>query len=301
MISPDFLHIGDTVGIVAPANFISKDIIVKASGILEHWGFKVRLARNIYNRYNQFAGHDEERLGALQEFLDDDNIKAIICARGGYGTTRIMDELSFEKFTVKPKWLVGFSDITALLLKVSNLGIECVHGPMPITFDEENDPDSLSYLKSILTGNELFEYRFDPHPLNVSGIAIGNIIGGNVSLLSHNIGTGTDFNTEESILFIEETEEYLYRLDRMVLQLQRSRKFSSVAGLIVGHMTFMKENDLPFGKSPFEIILDHISGLGIPVCFGAPIGHSTPNYPLIIGRKAQLKVSGDEVTLSFKK
>jgi muramoyltetrapeptide carboxypeptidase len=297
---PPFLQPGSLVGITAPARAIKQEYIDHAVKIFESWGFGVRLSSNIGNSYFQYAGNDEDRLRALQEMLDDQNIRAIFCARGGYGTDRIVDRVSLEKFGNSPKWVIGFSDITSLLLKIHKSGIECIHGPMPISMDP-SDQESLELLKGILTGETGLQYNFPVHPLNVPGAASGMIIGGNLTLINDNTGTINEADTKNKILFIEETEEYLYRIDRMVVQLKRTGKLKGLAGLVVGHMTKMQDDEIPFGKTAMEIIYEHVSGYGYPVCFGAPVGHDHPNYPIPVGRDSVLKVTGAAVTLSFKK
>jgi muramoyltetrapeptide carboxypeptidase len=301
MIRPPYLQQGDTIGIVPPAKSVKNDYIEKSIGIIRRWGFNVKLSGNINQSYHQFAGNDNQRQNALQEFLDDNNIKAVLCARGGYGTTRILDQLSFQKFITSPKWVIGYSDITAILLKINRMETECIHGPMPISMDPVNDADSLEYLRGLITGEINPSYRFSPSPLNSSGTAEGEIIGGNITMLCSSIGTESDFNTDGKILFIEEIDEYLYRIDRMMVQLRRAGKLQGLSGLVVGHMTNIKDNDDPFGKSAYEIIIEHISQYRYPVCFGAEIGHEKPNYPIPVGRHSYLNISNESAVLSFKK
>ena len=301
MIRPGFLSEGDPVGIVPPASSISYEYIRKSVDLLESWGLEVILSENIRGKYNQFAGTDEERISALQYMLDHDKLKAVFCARGGYGTTRILDKLSFDKFRKHPKWIVGFSDVTALLTILCNLGIESVHGPMPVTFDPENDLGSLKHLKNLLWGTGYTGFEWKTGGIYRPGEAEGILIGGNISLLCSSIGTSSDIDSSNKILFLEDTDEYLYRLDRMIVQLKRSGKLDDLSGLVIGHMTGMKESETPFGSSPDKIIMEHVSGLGFPVSTNAPIGHQYPNYPVPVGRVASMAVGENSTVLSFKK
>ena len=301
MIRPPSLKPGDTLGIVPPSKSVNREYIETAVNIFEGWGLKVVLSPNIYRTHYQFAGEDDLRRVALQEFLDNPEIKTICCARGGYGMTRIIDHLSFKKFTSSPKWVMGFSDITPLLIKIFSLGMESIHGPMPITFEPGKDPQSLQYLKSLLFDNWDPVYRFPPHPFNRPGTAEGRVIGGNISLLCHIVGTPSDFETRGNIFFLEETDEYLYRFDRMLVQLKRAGRLDHPAGLMVGHLTRITDNDEPFGSTAEEIIAEKVASFNYPLCFGAPLGHVHPNYPIPVGRSGQLKVTGDSVILSFKK
>ncbi|HLF35159.1 MAG TPA: LD-carboxypeptidase [Cyclobacteriaceae bacterium] len=297
---PPFLQPGSLVGITAPARAIKQEYVDHAAKIIESWGFGVRLSSNVGKSHFQYAGNDEDRLQALQEMLDDHDIRAILCARGGYGTDRIVDQVSLDKFRGSPKWIIGFSDITSLLLKIHKSGFECIHGPMPISMDP-SDQESLALLKGILTGETELQYQFPLHSLNVRGRSAGMIIGGNITLINDNTGTINEVDTKNKILFLEETDEYLYRIDRMMVQLKRTGKLQDLAGLIVGHMTKMKDDEIPFGKNAMEIIYEHVSGYGYPVCFGAPLGHDHPNFPIPVGRECVFRVTGEAVTLSFKK
>ncbi len=299
MIKPPYLKPGDRVGIIPPSSYIDSKYIEKSVEIFEDWGLEVEFSKNLYNRYFQFAGTDSERSSSLQSMLNDPDLKAILCARGGYGITRFIDGLSFEAFRKFPKWVVGFSDITPLLMKILSLGIECIHGPMPLTIDPEKVPISLTCLKNLLFGEKSIQYEFPPDPLNIPGHAEGKVTGGNLSLLTHCIGSATDFNNNGEIFFLEETDEYLYRLDRMMVQMKRAARLSGLEGLIVGHLTGMKENERPFGKTAKEIIREHTQDSGFPVCFGIPIGHAYPNYPIPVGRAAHLEVAEAIVRLEF--
>jgi muramoyltetrapeptide carboxypeptidase len=228
--------------------------------------------------------------------LDDDSVKAIISARGGYGTLRIIDKLNFEKFQKNPKWIIGYSDVTVLHSHVHrNCGIETLHATMPINFHK--DEESVETLRKALFGEKI-SYEISAQPMNRNGEAQGELVGGNLSLLYALQGSSSDINTEGNILFIEDLDEYLYHIDRMVVSLKRSGKLSKLAGLVVGGMNDMKDNQVPFGKTAGEIIAEAVAEFKYPVCFGFPAGHTAKNLALPLGRRAKLKVSGVS-SLSF--
>ena len=294
-----FLKSGDTIGIVAPARKITLEEINPAIQVIESWGLKVTIGKTIGKEYHQFAGTDEERLQDFQEMLDNQNIKAIFCARGGYGTVRIIDLIDFRKFIKNPKWIVGFSDITILhahLEKVYN--IASIHSIMPINFPE-SIPEALESLRKALFGEPLF-YKIQTHQFNRIGQAEGVLVGGNLSLIHTLMGTPSEIDTTDKILFIEDLDEYLYHIDRMLINLKRSGKLEHLAGLIVGGLTKMKDNDIPFGKTAEEIIREHVEEYEYPICFDFPAGHIPDNRALIIGKKVQLNVSDNESILDFK-
>lgn len=250
----------------------------------------------IGKEHNQFAGTDEERLKDFQKAIDDTTIKAVICARGGYGTVRIMDDIVFDEFLKHPKWLVGFSDLTFLQTNISNnIGIQCLHAHMPIQF-ERASPESIETLRKELFG-EKNEYVVNPHELNRNGEAEGILIGGNLSILYSITGTKNGMNTDRKILFLEDLDEYLYHIDRMMINLKRSGKLQGLAGLVVGGFTDMHDNAVPFGKTAYEIIAEHVSEFNFPVCFNFPAGHIEDNRALVIGKTYHFKVSDKEATL----
>ena len=239
------------------------------------------------------GGTDKERLDDLQNMLNNPDIRAIIAARGGYGTVRIIDQLNFNTFMEQPKWLIGFSDFTYLHTVLnSNIGIETIHGIMPITF-EKSTPEALESLRKCLFGESL-EYHFSSHKLNRPGTIEGEIVGGNLSILYSLLGTKTIVNTSNSILFIEDLDEYLYHIDRMMMALKRANKLSNLRGLIVGGMTEMKDNTIPYGKTAEEIILEHVAEYNYPVCFDFPAGHIEDNRSILMGKKAKLFVQKDK-------
>lgn len=295
LIQPSYLKKGDKIGIVACARKISREEMAPAIEILKSWGLEVVFGKNVFNAYNQFSGTDGERAEDLQTMLDDASVKAIISARGGYGTMRIIDKIDFEKFKRSPKWLVGYSDITVLHSHIHTLGIETVHATMPINFHK--DAEALETLRKALFGEKI-DYEITAHSLNRKGIAEGEFIGGNLSLLYALTGSVSDIDTTGKILFIEDLDEYLYHIDRMMLNLKRAGKLSGLVGLVVGGMTDMKDNAIPFGKTAEEIILDAVKEYNYPVCFNFPAGHVDKNLALYLGKKAKLEISAT-TKLSF--
>jgi len=285
---PPFLKKGDKIGITCPAKKLPVPMN-DAVKLLQSWGLEVVLGETVYASYHQFAGDDEMRTRDLQRFIDDDSIKAIIAARGGYGTMRIIDRVDFSRFAKKPKWLVGFSDITVLHAHLfTNYGLQTIHGQMPI-----NIPDASAYslvtLKKALFGEKL-NYHIASHHLNRSGEGSGILIGGNLSLLIAISGSDCDLDYNGKILFIEDVGEYLYAIDRMMRCLLRAGKLKNLAGLIVGGFKDIKDNDIPFGQTVPEIIMEVVKEYDYPVCFDFPAGHVPNNCSLIFGKKLNLKV-----------
>lgn len=296
MTQPAFLKKGDKIGIVAPARKIRAEQLQPAIELFRSWGLEPVLSNNLFGEHHQFSGTDEQRSADLQTFLDDKSIKAIVSARGGYGALRIIDSLDFTKFRKDPKWVVGFSDITVLHSHIHNLGIETLHSDMPINFGR--DADSTETLRKALFGEKL-SYAFDAYPLNRSGECSGVVVGGNLSLLYALTGSVSDIDTRGKILFLEDLDEYLYHIDRMMLNLDRSGKLKGLAGLVVGGMTDMKDNNIPFGRNAEEIIADAVKKYKYPVCFGFPAGHILKNSALSLGRRAELKVSAKGSSLAY--
>lgn len=288
MKTPPFLKKGDTVAIVATARKINKSEIEPSVDILKNWGLKIVLAPNLFKEENQFAGSDKDRTIGLQWTLDNKNIKAVFVARGGYGTLRIIDNISLTKFIERPKWIVGYSDTTILHSHLYNAGISTIHGTMPFQFNQNEE--ATESLRKVLFG-EKQEYEAPAFKLNRSGEAKGQIVGGNLSLLYALSGSNSDINTKGKILFLEDLDEYLYHVDRMMLQLKRSGKLKHLRGLIIGGMSDMKDNKVPFGKTVEEIIFDAVKEYKYPVCFNFPAGHISKNLAFYIGKKAQLKVT----------
>jgi muramoyltetrapeptide carboxypeptidase len=294
--SPPFLKPGDCIGIVAPARKISAEELGPAINQLESWSLKVKLGKNIYSSHNQFAGTDEERTSDMQQMLNDDEVKAIISARGGYGSVRIIDKLDFTKFSKNPKWVAGFSDITVFHNHIqTHLGIQTLHCTMPFNFGK--DAASTELLRKALLG-DINEYIIGNQSLNKQGESTGILCGGNLSILYSLAGTQSDINTSGKILFLEDVDEYLYHIDRMMMQLKRSGKLDNLAGLIIGSFSDMKDNTIPFGKTIEQIILEAVEEYKYPVCFGFPAGHGLKNFPLYLGREYELMVDDKNVTLS---
>ncbi|MBN2681232.1 MAG: LD-carboxypeptidase [Bacteroidales bacterium] len=301
MIRPNFLKQGDTIGIAATARKISSIELKPAIDKLSEWGLKVVFADNIDKADNQFAGNDELRAKSFQSLLDDDNISAIICGRGGYGTVRIIEKLDFTKFSKKPKWIIGYSDVTVLHTYIhQKLGIETMHATMPINFSYNGkDTISTDSLKSALFGKAPQYNDIEGNERNIIGNTDGILVGGNLSVLYSVRGTSFDLDTDGKILFIEDLDEYLYHIDRMIWNLKVSGKLSKLKGLIVGGMTNMSDNLVPFGKDACEIISEAVSEYNYPVCFEFPVGHKEPNIALIMGRKIDLIVEKEKVQLKF--
>lgn len=297
MQQPAFLKKGDKIGIIAPARKVSKEEMQPAIGRLRSWGLKVVTGKNLFKENNQFSGTDAQRAEDLQTLLDDTSVKAIISARGGYGTLRIVDKINFKKFKKNPKWVIGYSDITVLHSHIHNLGIETLHATMPINFNK--NAEATESLRKALFGEKLV-YQTQNHPLNrtIKYTVEGEVVGGNLSLLYALCGSTSDIDTKGKILFIEDLDEYLYHIDRMMLNLKRSGKLSHLKAIVVGGMTDMKDNAIPFGKTAEEIILDAVKEYKYPVCFDFPAGHIDTNFALYFGKKAKLKMA-ERVELSF--
>lgn len=295
MTIPPFLKIGDSVTIVAPAGFTSKEQITFAVGVLENWGLKVVLGKNLFSKYFTFAGTDEQRFSDFQQAIDNTKIKAVFCARGGYGTLRILEKIDWTKFIKNPKWVVGYSDITAIHLCLNNiLNISSVHGPMPVNFEKLiNEKESLKNLKKVIFGEKIKYLLLNENKLSKS-IIEGKIIGGNLSLLYSLRGTKYDFNYDNCILFIEEIGEYMYHIDRMLHNFKLGNKFENLKAVVIGGFTEIKENESPFAYSLSEIIKSTTSNK-IPVINNFPAGHAIPNFPIILGNKVKITISNEEI------
>jgi muramoyltetrapeptide carboxypeptidase len=299
MTTPPYLKKGDKIAIVSSARKLSAADAEPAIKIFKSWGLEVIEGKHLYESFSQFAGTDDQRLSDFQHMLDDDSIRAVICFRGGYGTVRIIDRLDFTQFLQNPKWIIGYSDATVLHSHIHrNYGVETLHAIMPVNFKDKNDDDpSLSSLKKALFGQELV-YRFPAGDFSRKGSCKGTLVGGNLSILYSLNNTCSDINTKGKILFLEDLDEYLYHVDRMMMNLRRSGKLERLAGLIVGGMTKMNDNEVPFGKTANEIISEAVTDYTYPVCFNFPAGHLDDNRALILGREVRLEIS-DEVKLFF--
>ena len=301
MVEPRLLKAGDTVGIVAPGRKIEAEHIEFARHLLQSWGLHVVVAKNFFNESHSYlAGSDDERHEDLQLMLDDPNIQCIICARGGYGTTRIIDRLDFSKFLHTPKWVVGFSDITSLHLELLKLGVKSIHATMPVLFSKEDAKPSIDSLHNILfKGPSPIRAQNSAH--NRRGSASGILMGGNLSLIADSIGTATDPDMHNKILVIEEVDEYRYKMDRMLTQLRRSGKLEVLSGIAVGHLTSMHETDPNFSKYIEDVLLYAVRDYHYPVGFGFPVGHENPNLAWIHGGHATLEVSDSGSVINLSK
>lgn len=296
---PAFLKTGDRVALVATARYAQEEEIRKGIRFLESWGLEVVEADNLFSKHFIFAGKENERRHALQKVLDDPTVKAVFCLRGGNGTHRIIDSLHLKNFKRNPKWIIGYSDVTVILNHMAQFRIPSIHGPMPFTMHKEEEAEGATALKDLLFG-KLPEYTFPVHSLNVKGIAEGKLIGGNLAVLHSLISTPSDITWKNKILFIEEVDEYIYHLDRMLYHYSRTGRMKGLAGVIVGHLTSMKDNTETFGLSAEEVIARAFKPYQIPVAFQFPAGHDLPNMPLIIGAKARLEVGSEKSFLKFE-
>lgn len=300
MIFPQFIKDKATIGIVAPAGKVDAEVIHFSEKFLSSMGHKVILGDQVFNSFHQYAGNDEHRAADLQHMLNRTDVDVLLCARGGYGTSRIINKLDFSHFLQAPKWIVGYSDITVLHACLQNrLGIASVHGPMPKIFPNKDPEDTdIVNLFNVLEG-QLPSYETPSHVLNRYGDTDGLLIGGNLSILYSLRGTSLDFDPHGKILFIEDVGEYLYHLDRMLINLKNGGILKNLRGLIVGHFTEMKDGHTPFGASAYEVIWDAVKEYDYPVSFDFPAGHEATNQPLVFGKRVSLSVSEASATLRF--
>lgn len=301
MITPQFLRTGDTIGLVSPAKQIDTEYVNRAKGLLEAKGYRVVTGGHVVGRHHQFAGTDAERAADFQQMMDDREVGMILCTRGGYGSARIIDRLNFRGFMRNPKWIAGFSDITVFHAHVySVFGIQSVHGIMPLDFpDSGESEEAVDRLLAAVSGGTV-AYSLPAHPLNRSGYSEACVVGGNLSILASLLGSRSDLPTGGRILFIEEVGENLYRLDRLMVSMKRAGKLDELTGLIVGGLTGMEDNEIPFGKNAQEIVYDAVAGYDYPVCFDFPAGHFPENYPLLLGRLARFEVAPGGVKLEYQ-
>jgi len=271
-----------------------------AIALLQSWGLEVILGKTVDASFHQFAGDDDLRAQDMQTFIDDDSVKAIIAARGGYGTIRMIDKVDFSRMATNPKWLVGFSDITLLHTHLfNNYNIQSIHGQMPVNIPDAS-AHSLETLRKALFGEEL-NYYFDSHSLNRGGEAAGVLVGGNLSLLAAAAGSVSDIDYDGKILFIEDVGEYFYSIDRMIRTLDRARKLRNLAGLIVGGFSEIKDNDIPFGQTLPQIIMDVVANYNYPVCFDFPAGHIPDNRALILGKMCAINITAHKSFVNYSK
>jgi len=297
MIQPPYLKKGDKIAIVSPARRITFEEVFPTMKLFQKWGFEVVLGTHVFGSHHQFSGTDDQRLQDFQKMLDDPTIRAVISARGGYGTVRIIDKLDFIRFSQDPKWIIGYSDVTVLHSHIHrNLGIQTLHATMPVNIKETDYGNiSIESLRKSLVGEKIFYTKHITFH-DRTGLTEGLLVGGNLSILNSLMETPSDIDTDGKILLLEDVDEYLYHVDRMMINLKRAGKLKHLKGLIVGGMTDMKDNEVPFGKNAQEIILEAVSEYDYPVCFDFPAGHSKENVALYLGRKAKLIVD-DEVSL----
>ena len=302
LIKPEYLKKGDTVAIVAPSGVLKNynGYILKAKELLKSWELEVVMGENVFNDNGHFAGTDNQRSADFQLALDDKAIKAIWCARGGYGAMRVIDNLNFEKYKENPKWIIGYSDITAIHNDLHNNKSESIHGIMCKSLEkiDVDNNESISLLKKTLFGEKL-SYTIEGNNYNIEGNSNGQLIGGNLTLLHCLLGSESSIDTDGKILFIEDLGEYLYHIDRMLISLKRAGYFDNCKGLIVGDFTDMRKNTTPFGRNLKELILDIVKEYDFPVSFGFPAGHGEKNYPMILGREINLEVSKQQSTINF--
>lgn len=304
---PPYLKKGDTIGITSPAGYITLPEIQSAINKIQEWGYQVSIGITIGKRDFTFGGTDEERRADLQQMLDNPGIKAILCARGGYGAVRIVDQLDFKKFKKDPKWVIGFSDITVLHGHINrNCSIASIHSKMCNSFPDDwskAEPVQIETIESIgqcLAGKKM-SYSASPNANNKTGTAEGELVGGNLKTIESLAGSNSDISTKNKILFVEDTGEYLYSIDRMFWNLQRSGKLNELKGLIIGGFKIKKDDaGEEFGKTVEEIVLEKIKGYNYPVCFDFPVGHQRNNFALKCGVVHQLVVDSNESRLMEK-
>ncbi len=290
MITPPKLVKNSRIAIVSPSGATTADFIETASNYIKAKGFEPIIYPSCLNRHFQFGGTDRERLFDLQSALDDAEIDAILCSRGGYGLIRLVDKLDFTGFLNKPKWVAGFSDITNLHLALNKIGVKSIHSQMTKAMHEFPGTEAVDNIFDILEG-KIPKITAKTHELNRNGLAEAEIVGGNLSIIYSMQATKFEINTENKILVIEDLNEYLYHLDRIMINMKMSGKLSNLAGLIVGAFTDMKDNPNPFGKTPYEIVSEHVAEYDYPVSFDFPIGHIDNNRPFISGHKYSLSVN----------
>ncbi len=298
MTVPAYLKRGDTIAICCPAGYMSAEKVTNCIHTLKKEGYHVLVGENVGSSSNNyFSGTDKERITELQRFLDDKNIDAILCARGGYGISRIVDKLCFKKFLKHPKWIIGFSDVTVLHTYLfTNFKIISLHASMAAAFTGAEETDNIKTMLAALKGKKAV-YDIDANTSNKTGTAKGKLIGGNLSLFTNCIGTLSDVKTNNCILFLEDLDEQLYHIDRMFIQLKRSGKLKKLAGLIIGGFSDLKDTERPFGKNIYEMISELVAEYDYPVCFDFPVSHAEQNLALKHGMKHQFIVKAEGVSL----
>ena len=302
LIKPENLKIGDTISIIAPSGVL-KDYdkyMDKSINLMQSWGLNVVLGSSIYDNYGHFSSADINREKDFQNAIDDNKIKAIWCARGGYGAMRIIDNINFDNLLKNPKWVIGYSDITAIHNEIHDLGVESIHGVMCKSLEDISvDDDSIKKLKDIIFGDGELSYIIEGNKYNIPGIGNGKLVGGNLTLLQSLLQSKSSIDTTNKIIFIEDLGEYLYHIDRMLHSLKRADYFSKCSGLIVGDFTDIKKNETKFGKNLYEIINEIVKEYNFPVIYGFSAGHGHKNLPLIFGRNVEITVSKNKSEIRF--
>ena len=303
LIQPPYLKAGDTVAIVAPSGVLKNrtDEVARAKKLLESWQLNVVVGKHVFSRDDHFAGTDQERCEDFQKALDNPNIKAIWSARGGYGTVRILDKLDYSKFLQQPKWVIGYSDITALHNQLHTKGVESIHAIMCVSLpeDQEDIKESIETFKAAIFGKPI-NYTLKGSEFNRVGEASGELVGGNLTILHTMLGSNTSIDTSGKILFIEEIGEYKYHIDRMLQSLKRAGYFDNCNGVIVGGMSRMRKNTTLWGTSVEQLVIDALSDYDFPIAFNMPAGHEKDNRAMIMGRTVQLAVSSNQSTVTFE-
>lgn len=299
MLRPPYLKSGDVIGIVAPASYVTEEDVLPSLEMIHSWGLRARLGRHLFGCRNSFSGTDAQRSSDFQEMIDNEEVRAIWCARGGYGCLRIIGRLNLQPLIDKPKWIIGYSDVTVIHAALQQMGIESLHAVMPRCMNSAKpDIHSFDTLKEALFGN-LTRYDFDSHPKNRCGTSKGILAGGNLSVLFSLKGTPWDLSTERKILMVEDTGEYLYHIDRMMVNLRLSGKLEQLNGMVIGGMSDMKVSASGFRKSYADIIREAVRDYTFPVIYGFAAGHVSPNKALIFGRTVTMHVSKAESSLIF--
>ena len=295
---PPYLKKGDTIGIVCPSGHMPAANAETCIKTLESWGYRVKIGSTLGSQFNYFSGSDKQRTQDLQQMMNDSTVKAILCGRGGYGMSRIIDSLDFQKFKKSPKWIIGFSDITVLQAHIfQHYQIATLHAPMAAAFNGDGCKNEyIASFKDALSGTTS-SYECATHSLNKKGSATGDLIGGNLSMIAHLIGSHSSYKTRHKILFLEDVGEYLYNIDRMMIQLERAELFKHLKGLIIGGFSDMKDTTVPFGTDVYNLINHHVKDYKFPICYGFPVSHETENVALKIGVNHELKVTKDGVSL----
>jgi len=305
LIRPPYLKVGDTVAIVAPSGILKERSgeVDEAVTLLKSWGLNAVIGKHVFNQNNHFAGTDDERCEDFQKALDNPSVSAIWCARGGYGTVRILDKLNYTKFRQHPKWIIGYSDITALHNQLHNEGFESIHAMMCVSLSEDGEngdkEKTIATFKDAIFGKPL-SYTLEGSNYNRLGSVTAPLVGGNLTMLHTMLGSSTSIDTSGDILFIEEIGEYKYHIDRMLQSLKRAGYFDRCKGVIVGDMTKLRKNTTPWGTSIEQLILDALSNYDFPIAFNMHAGHEKDNRAMILGRTIKLDVGKDKSTIVFE-